>query len=242
MKKYAILSLMAVLALGACDDDDDDGDVLGPTNSAEIRIVNASAGVPSVSLRRGNSEILGGIAFQTASSCTNLKRVPSGSQTLEFRATANPSTTKSVTFNFVAGQRYTVVLYGPANNLQAVVLDDEPTAGTATANNNRLRFINAQTTAGDIFATTATGTITGTPTVNNLGAGSSTTGATMYQNIANTNVRFRLFNDNVTTGNPRGDYTINTTTNFPASRNATIVFTDAATGQTVTGFQINNCS
>jgi hypothetical protein len=240
MKKYAMLSLMVVLAFGACDDDDDDP--LGPSNSAEIRVVNASTGVPSVSLLRNGNEILGGVAFQTASSCSNLRRVPTGSQTLQFRATANPATTEDVTFTFAAGQRYTVVLYGPANNLNAVVIPDEPTPVAAGANSNRLRFINAQTTAGDIFATTATGTITGTPTVANLGAGSGTTGATMYQNIATTNVRFRLFNTGVTTGNPRGDYTINTAASFPTSRNATIVFTDAATGQTVTGFQINNCS
>ena len=240
MKKYAMLSLMAVLALGACDDDDDDP--LGPSNSAEIRVVNASTGVPSVSLRRGDTELAGGVAFQTASSCSNLRRVPTGSQELEFRATANPATTKTVTFNFAAGQRYTVVLYGPTNNLQAVVIPDEATPVAAGANNNRLRFINATTTAGDIFATTATGTITGTPTVANLAGGAGTTGAAMYQNIANTNVRFRMFNTGTTAGNPRGDYTINTTTNFPASRNATIVFTDAATGQSVTGFQINNCS
>ena len=237
MKKYAMLSLMAVLALGACDDDDDS---LGPSNSAEIRVVNASTGIPTVGLFRGGNQLVGGVGFQTASSCSNLQRVPAGSQTLEFRSTASPTTTKSVTANFVAGERYTVVLYGPANDLQAVVLLDEKTPVAATANNNRLRFINATATAGDIYWTTAAGTIGGTANVNDLGAGSSTTGANLYQNIANTNVRFRLTGAANTT--VRGDYTINTTTSFPASRNATIVFTDAATGSTTTGFQINNGS
>ena len=238
MKKYAMLSLMAVLALGACDDDDDDS--LGPSNSAEIRVVNASTGVPTVALFRGNNQLVGGVGFQTASSCSNLQRVPAGQQTLQFRATANPATTKDVTANFVAGERYTIVLWGPTNNLQVSVLQDEKTPVAASANNNRLRFINATATPGDIFWTTADGTITGTANVNDLAAGSSTTGTTMYQNIANTNVRFRLTGATNTT--VRGDYTINTTASFPASRNATIVFTDAATGSTTTGFQINNCS
>ena len=238
MKKYAMLSLMAVLALGACDDDDDDS--LGPSNSAEIRVVNASAGVPSVGLFRGGNQLVGGVIFQTASSCSNLQRVPAGQQTLEFRATANAATTKKVQANFVAGERYTVVLLGPANNLQAYVLQDQNTTVTASDNNNRLRFINATPTAGDIYWTTAGGTIGGTANVANLGSGASTTGATLYQNVPNTNVRFRMTNVGSTTA--RGDYTINTTTNFPASRNATIVFTDAATGSTTTGFQINNCT
>ena len=238
MKKYAMLSLFAVLALGACSDDNNN--TLGPTNSAEIRVVNASTGLPSVGLFRNGNELVGGVGFQTASACTNLKRVPSGQQTLEFRSTTNPSTVKTVSANFAAGQRYTVVLYGPTNALQAVVVPDEQTPVNATANNNRLRFINATATAGDIFATTGTGNATGTPTIAGLGAGAGTSGATMYQNLANTLVRFRLYNTG-TTSSPRGDYTINTTTSFPTSRNATIVFTDAATGQTATAFQINNC-
>ena len=240
MKKYAILSLMAVLALGACSDDDED--TLGPSNSAEIRVVNASNGVPSVGLFRGSSQLLGGVGFQTASSCDNIKRVPAGQQTLEFRSTASASVTKSVPFNFVAGQRYLVVLYGPSNNLSAVVLPEQSTTTTAGTNMNRLRFINATTTAGDIYATTAAGTITGTPTVGNLSGGGSTSGTTMYQDIANTNVRFRLFNTSTTTGTPRGDYTINTTNSFPTSRNAAIVFTDAVTAGGATAFQINACS
>jgi hypothetical protein len=238
MTKYALLSLLAVLALGACDDDDDS---LGPSNSAEIRVVNASAGVPSVSLFRNGTQIVGGVGFQQSSSCSNLRRVPTGNQTLEFRATANPATTKTVSANFAAGQRYTVLLSGPSNNLQAVVLQDEQTPVNATANNNRIRFINATASAGDIYATTAAGAIAGNPTVANLAAGASTSGATIYQNIANTNVRFRLVNPATTTP-VRGDYTINTGASYPASHVTTLIFTDAATGQTITGFQMNNCS
>lgn len=62
----------------------------------------------------------------------------------------------------------------------------------------------------------------------------------MYQSIANTNVRFRLFNTG-TTATARGDYTWSAT-GLPASRNSTIVFTDAATQGGATAFRINNCS
>ena len=237
MKKYAMLSLMAVLALGACDDDDDDS--LGPTNSAEIRVVNASTGVPSVGLFRGGDQIIGGVGFQVAPSCSNIERVPSGTQTLEFRATASPTTTKTVQHNFVAGQRYTVVLYGPSNNLQAVVLQDQPSVTAATAGNNRVRFINATTTAGDIFATANTNTPTGNPTVANLGAGASTSGATLYQHITTANNIFRLYNTG-TTATARGTFTFSNT-GLPEHRNATIIFTDAATVGGPTAIQVNDC-
>jgi hypothetical protein len=236
MKKYAMLSLMAVLALGACDDDDDS---LGPNNSAEIRVVNASAGVPSVGLFRGGNQLVGGVIFQEASSCSNLQRVPAGQQTLEFRATANAATTKTVQANFVAGERYTVVLLGPANNLQAYVVQDQKTVTPATAGNNRVRFINATATAGDIFATPNMNAPTGTPTVANLAGGASTTGANLYQNITTANSIFRLYNTG-TTATARGTWTFSNT-NLPDHRNATIVFTDAATGQNATGFQMNDC-
>ena len=238
MKKYAILSMMLVLALGACDDDDED--TLGPSNSAEVRVVNASTGVASVGLFRGGSQLLGGVGFQTASACDNLKRVPAGNQTLEFRSTASPTTTKTVQHNFVAGQRYLVLLSGPSNNLVATVFED-PAVTNATTGNNRLRFINTTTTAGDIFATAnTTANPTGAATVANLAGGASTSGTTMFREVPTGNAAFRLYNVGATT-NPRGTYTLSTT-GFPASRNATIVFTDAATGSTTTGFQVNACS
>jgi hypothetical protein len=239
MKKYAILSLMAVLALGACDDDDDDS--LGPSNSAEIRVVNASVGVPTASLYRGNDQLIGGVAFQSASSCDNLERIPSGQQTIEFRSTTDPNVRKSTPATFTAGQRYTVVLYGPANNLQIAVVPDQQTVTAASASNNRLRFINATTTAGDIFATaTATGNPTGAATVANLGGGTGTSGATQYREIPTTSGVFRLYNVGNTT-TPRGTLTFSNT-GLPTSRNATIIFTDAATGGTTTALQMNECS
>jgi hypothetical protein len=232
-----MLSLMAMIALGACGDDDD------PVSSqevAEVRVVNASPGTPSVTVAISNRTLVTDVAFQTASGCSSTLRVPAGNQIINFRASATSSTNvKAIPFSFVAGQRYTIVLFGPSNNLQAAVVPDEATPGTAGANANRLRFINATSTAtaADIFGTTATGTIGGTPQVANLASGAGTAGTTMYQDIANTNVRFRLFNTG-TTATARGDFTLGTFTN---SRNATIVFTDAATTGGPTAFQVNSC-
>ena len=236
MKKYAILSLMAVLALGACDDDDDPA---GTGGTAQVRVVNATtvSGTTtntynSVGLFRGTTQVVGGVAASNASGCGTTYTVPAGSQTLHFRATGATAQVGTVTHNFVAGRRYTVVLYGTNNTVQAKVFEEE-TQQNAAANTRRVRFINASTnaTAGDVYATaTATTNPTGSATASNIGTGAQSG----YFNVANTNNAFRFYNTGTTT-TARTSYTLNTT-GFPASNNTTVIFTDTG------AFQVNNCS
>lgn len=240
MKKYAFLSLLAVLALGACDDDDDP---TGNTQTAQVRVVNATTATTgtnnftSVSLFRGatgTNQVVGGVpagvntSTVNASACSPTLTVPSGSQTLRFRATGGSTDAASVTHNFVAGRRYVVVLTGNNNTGLAARVFEE-TAANATSGNRRIRFINASSTAGDIFATpTTTGTPTGTPTAVAAGAASD------FVSVANANTGFRIFNTGTTT-TARQSLTLNTT-NFPASGNAMVIFTEAG------AFQVNACS
>jgi hypothetical protein len=239
MKKYAILSLMAVLALGACDDDDDP---TGNPQTAQVRIVNATTATTgtntytTASLFRVNDQIgsavPAGVNTSTlnASACSPTLTVPAGSQTLHFRATASGTQVASVTHNFVAGRKYLVVLMGNNNaGLQTKVFEETQT--NAPANTRRVRFINASSGAAvDVFATATAATAPGTATTTNIASAAISN----YFDVANTNNAFRFYTTGGTTTN-RTNLTLNTT-GFPASNNATIIMTENS------AFQVNACS
>jgi hypothetical protein len=232
MKKFAMLSLMAVLALGACDDDDDP---VTPAQNARIRIVNASTGNASVSAFHGNNAIATNVAFQGAGTCGTSMNVPAGNQTITFRSGPNTTSTQIATAQgtFQANRDYTIVLRGTGASTTATIFEDtRPT--TVTANNNAVRIINAQGTAGDVFVTAPAANPTGSPIA--LAAGAGTTNA-IYREFAVANTLARIYATGATT-NPRGTFTL---ANVPANRMATVIFTDAATTGGATGFQLNAC-
>ena len=239
MKKFAMLSLMAVLALGACDDDDDP---TGTEETAQVRIVNATTGsnFTTVSALHGSTEIVSAIQAGQATVCATTYTVPEGNQTINFRTVAGGTTNQEqITFNFQANRRYTIILYGTNTDLRAMIVEDEATQQNATAGNRRFRLINASTnnTNADIYArTTSTGNPTaGTASATNVAAGAAATaGGSMYFTIPTANNVFQLYNTGTVTG-PRVSYNL-VTAGFPASGNATILFTDSG------AYQINNCS
>ena len=247
MKKYAILSLMAVLALGACDDDDDP---TGTPQTAQVRVVNATS-MPTgtantfatITAFRGEgtgTSIGTAVAAGSGSSCSQTVTVPAGTHRINFRTTG--STTENAvinSYNFQAGKRYTILFYGTNTSPRSVVIEDEQTQGTATTGNRRIRFINAttSTTGADIYArNTATGAPTaGSATFTNVSSGNAGgTGAGMYVNIPTANNIYQIYNTGTTT-TPRASYTLDAAS-FPASGNTTIVFTDNG------AYQINACS
>lgn len=236
MKQYAFLSLLAVLALGACDDDDPTG-----TNEALVRVVNATTAptgtanqYATVSLYRGNEVEVTAVAAGSASACTAIEDIPAGTQTLHFRTSATGTQVGQVQHNFVAGKRYTVVLMGHNNaGLVGKVFEDENLTA-APAGQRRFRFINASTAAGngDVYAVaTATTAPTGAATAPGLASGV----ASAYVNTANTNAAFRFYNAGSTT-TERFTYTLDTDPALPASNNATILFTTSG------AIQVNACS
>src|SRR5687768_7740491 len=101
MKKYAILSLMAVLALGACDDDDDP---TGNTGTAQVRVVNAATGTtyPTITAFNGNTAIGAGVAQGQGASCASTFTVPAGNRTINFRTTGSTANVAPVAYNFQA--------------------------------------------------------------------------------------------------------------------------------------------
>ena len=240
MKKYAIMSLMAVLALGACDDDDDP---VGNQETAQVRVVNATTGsnFTSINVFRGNTQLIAGVAAASATACTANLTVPAGNQTINIRTTAGGTTNQEqVTHNFQANRRYAIIVFGTNTDIRAAVVEEEVTPTAATSGNRRFRFINASTnnTAVDVFARpNTTGAPTGAATASNFAAGTAAGGTTLantFFNVATANTFFQFFNTGTTT-NARATHTL-TTTGFPTSGNATILLTDTGT------IQVNACS
>ncbi len=111
---------------------------------------------------------------------------------------------------------------------------------TVPAGNRRIRVINASTNAtnADIYLRPSTETTapTGAATVSNVATGTAgTAGGSMYINVPTANNAVRIYNTG-TTATPRYDAYSISTTNFPASGNTTLIFTDTGV------YQINNCT
>jgi hypothetical protein len=92
--------------------------------------------------------------------------------------------------------RVRAVLFGTGTTRTAAVFPDNfAAAGTGM---NQVRFFNAQSAAGDVFVTTPTGTITGTPSASITAGGVSTGGSVGFLSFPMANTRVRVFNTGVT--------------------------------------------
>jgi len=248
MKKYAFLSLMAVLALGACDDDDPTGN----QGTAQVRVVNATSmptgtgnNFASINAFRGTgngTQIGTAVAAGSGSACTTTAlTVPAGNQRISFR-TQGSTTENAVinSYNFVAGERYTIIFYGTNTSPRSMVIQDERTQTAATGTNRRVRIINATTNATnfDVYArTTETGfPAAGSAIATNIATGTTAqTGANMYFTVPTANNIYQIYNAGATTGAARTSFTL-LPASVPTSGNVTIVFTDNG------AYAIPNCS
>lgn len=229
--------LGALTALAACGS----SKTTSPLPKANVRIVNASSSTSALNATLGSATLSSGLNFQNTNAPAGCNSVSTGSQTINFTSGSSSTSVGSVNYNFLPGQSYTVVYYGTNN---VVVYPESFTA--PTAGNMALRFINATGSAGDIYLTTPTGTIAGSPTVANLAAGSvsgfnssTAPGGTFVSTYPTANTRVRLFNVGTTTGTPRADFTIGT---MAANRVGTVVLTPAPNGGSTTGFLVNSCA
>ena len=228
------LSLLAISA-AACGSDDTD--TVGPPvqqQFAQLQIVNA-ANIADVDVRRTGTTAPLATDLDFRGVTTSCVRVPVGEQTLVFTSTGVELATTA--FTFEANKNYTAFLVASGPTRRALVLSDNE---TASAGNNALRFINATAAAGDVYVTEPTGT----PGPSFLAAGNLGMLATSndrpgYLHRSTAHTRVRLFNPGTTTGTPRADFTL---TNLPASRMATVVFTDPGTPAGPTAFMVTPCS
>ena len=223
LKLTAVLALFP-LALAACGDDDDDG--TGPTQTAQVRFVNAGtfATGTDVFVGNGGSAITANLgAGGVAAACV---AVPAGNQILTFRQTGtNTNIATAAAFTFQPNQSYTVVLNGTGTNGQAVILSDND-APAPGANQNAIRFFNASGAAMDYYLTTQGGAMTNATQANlanNTASNNATSGFSLFGNDL---VQLRGFAaGSATTGTPAVNFTVPALT---GDRQATVVVRGAA--------------
>jgi Domain of unknown function (DUF4397) len=225
---FLIAAALTPMLLLACDDDPTE-----PQQFANVRIINASPSTANATVSVGGQS-LGTVAFRSGSAAC--VQVPVGSQTLSF-SSGGTAVATTPAFNFQQGQGATVVLFGTGTTRTAKVFADN--FGVAQTGMNQLRFINAQGAAGDVFVTTPTGAVTGTPNASLAVDAASTGGSAGFLSFPAANTRVRLFNTGVTTGTPRADFTLGT---LPSSRSQMIVFAEAGNPAGATAFAVDPCS
>ena len=163
-KPTLALTLLATLAVSACDDD---SDVTAPATIAQLRVVHASPDAPNVDVLVDNTAALTNVAYKAASTYL---QVPSGSRNLKVRATGTTTVVIDQTATLDQGSAYTVIATGRVASIAPLVLTDDQT--NPAAGNVRVRLVHASPTAGnvDIYVTGPTADITtATPTLANVG-------------------------------------------------------------------------
>lgn len=227
MKAFSLISVVALVALAACDDDP-----LGARPTARVRIVNAANTNASVGAFLGVAQLGTDVAFQAASPCGAIT-VPTGPQVISFRNTGSPTQVASVQHTFVENRDYLIVLM--SNPSRATVFEEQDFPAPA-ATFNAIRLVNATATAGDAYVTTTAGVPT---TAINLASGASTTGP-VYRDFGPTVTLVRLFDAGATTfTTPRATHTIAAA---GPHRTATVFLTPTMGAATATGFQVPRCA
>lgn len=236
--RFPLLRQAPIIALGAlvlagCDSKK----TTGPTQTAQVRLVNASSFTPSADVFVSGRITASTLVFKTsASSCVS---VPAGTPTiLSFQPTGGGTATL-ITQTFVANGKYTVLLYGTTTTSRtAVALNDLYTA--PAAGNAAIRFFNASATAGAVHATPpATTTLSASTLVagaENISPNSATSGG--FLTVPKANSRIRFMDVGGFTGTPRTD--INPLA-LPGAGVTTVFFLDAVTAGSPNWFTTDPC-
>lgn len=228
-----LVAVASVALVAACS-----SDAFDPNETAHVRMVNASAS-NTISATNEGRTVASGLTFQNGNgpaSCATVEH--GGDEDVTFNNSSTGAGLGVIKYNFVAKNNYTVVFYAP----NTISIYPE-TFTSPPAANNAIRFINATSTAGDIYLTQPADPIVGTPTIANLGSNqvsgfnSSTAPGGTFVNYPVSNIRVRLFNVGQQIGTPRADFTIS---GLPASRVGTVILTPSNNG--VTGFLVTACA
>ncbi len=232
----AVAGVAVAVALTACGSDNTTSATT--KNTAQLRIVNATALSSTVNAASGGSSLMSNLAFADTAAAARCVTVPAGNQSVNFTNSAG-ATLASTSSNFAAGQNYTVLLYGGANGsaTNAAVLSNQFTA--PSAGNMGVRFVNLTGASGDIYAITPTGTVSGSPAVSALTSFNGTASPS-FTTISNANTQFVLYPAGTTvTSTTTPTATFNLTT-APSNGVTTVIFAPTASGA-VRGFAVNTC-
>jgi len=227
LRSRALLALLPLLALAACNDDDDD--ITGVnTSTATVRFINATNTSIDVSNAGTVGTGNGNVAFGGNSSCMTVNASGTSGTGLQFNTAGTTTAIPGFTQSFSNGGNYTVIAYPSSTGTQfATISNTAFTPGTGQAG---VRIFNAASTVGSIVALN-NGTALGTGS----GVSYGTTGSFMNVNSGAQTISFN-------TGT--GTTTLATTSglNFTAGQNYTLVVAPAAAGSnTLRTFMVAGC-
>ena len=146
LKLLVALSAAVVLAAGCGDDDDS----TGPEGEARVRIVHIAPEVAEIDFLLDGNTIESDIPYGTA---TAYEDVGAGDRNVEVRPTGSATAVITGSVPLTDGADHTLLVGGPADELQVEVLEDEldaPAGGFA-----KIRLIHGAPTAGavDVYLT-----------------------------------------------------------------------------------------
>lgn len=232
---------LAALALVACDD----GDIVQPTareGFATLQIVNAVPTVDTIGLHLDGAQFPIQFArarntsgVTAANACVNFE---AGQHTVAVHELRQSTALATTEYDFEGDERYTLVFSGPEASPEITVLEDNFTPPD-TSQHILVRFINASSTPGDVYATPANAPLTGIePTIANLAPVGGPTADLPWTTIPKTNTQVRFFAPGMTTS-PRATLTL---TGLPPNRVTNVVFFDPPPPTGVTALRFNACS
>ena len=169
MKYVKLFALLGLVALGACDDDDDGS---GPAPEGRVRVVQGIANVAAADVLLDGTAIKEDLAFKAAD---GYRVVGTGARAVKVRKADAAADIVTVNQAVQAGRDYTIIAYGTEAQGKSIALVDDNTA--PAANKAELRVVHAANgqanvdvyvvkNAGDLAAATAKAT--------NLAAGNAT--------------------------------------------------------------------
>ena len=147
MKKFLLLSMLALAMFVVGCSDDDDKSPLAPTPAGDsyVRVVHLSPDAPAVDVWVDGSRVLQNVAFSQASSYLT---VPSGNHQVQVTpAGVSQPVVLEANVDLSQNVAYTVAATGLLANLQAVVLSDDHVTNSEQA---KVRFVHAAPDAPEV--------------------------------------------------------------------------------------------
>ncbi len=145
-RRAALLLILGVGVIAGCGG--------SGSGSAQVRVVNAIVGTPSIDVYATDSLLLSGVAANAASSYASLG---SGTYTVRVTNTGSATALSSSSASVAGSTNYTLVAWGRSSAVQVFYLTDGEVAST-TANTAKIRLLNTAVDAGpvDLYLTDAT--------------------------------------------------------------------------------------
>ena len=126
----------------------------GGSSTAQVRVVNAIVGTPSIDVYATDAKVVSGVAANAASAYASLGN---GTYTVRVTNTGSATALSSSSASVSGGTNYTLVAFGRSSAVQVFYLTDGESAA-ATANTAKVRVLNTAVDAGpvDLYLTDAT--------------------------------------------------------------------------------------